>query len=179
MIENIQPLGIQSKMLDLVGQRFGKLTVLYKDKKQKGKTHWICQCDCGNIKSIYQSSLLQGLTQSCGCIGNSLGENLIKEILTNNNVSFIQEYTFNDLKDKNYLRFDFAILDYNGKVLKLIEYDGKQHFNKSSIWHTDKVIEHDKMKDEYCRKNNILLLRIPYTDYDIIDINYLLLNRTI
>ena len=58
------------KIIDLTGQRFGRLTVLKKDNTiKKGKPiHWICQCDCGKIKSIQGSNLKSNLTQSCGCL---------------------------------------------------------------------------------------------------------------
>ena len=53
---------------DLTGQKYGKLTVLYRDKKVPGKkTRWICKCDCGNIKSVKAVSLKKGETKSCGC----------------------------------------------------------------------------------------------------------------
>ena len=58
--------------MDLVGQKFGKLTVIKKDeiKTIKGKyTYWVCKCECGNVKSIYQGSLRNGKTTSCGCYG--------------------------------------------------------------------------------------------------------------
>ena len=175
MIENIQPLGIQSKRLDLVGRRFGKLIALYKDEEQKDKAYWVCQCDCGNIKSIRQSSLLQGLTQSCGCIGNSLGENLIKKILINNNISFIQEYTFNDLKDKNYLRFDFAILDENEQVIRLIEFDGPQHEQENDYFSDFEELKiRDELKNNFARENHIPLVRIPYKMKSKITISLLL-----
>jgi len=52
----------------------------------------------------------------------------------------------------------------------LIEYDGEFHFKK---FYEDDGFEtlqiHDKMKDEYCKNNNIPLLRIPYWDYDKIE----------
>jgi hypothetical protein len=50
-------------------------------------------------------------TQSCGCLGKSLGEDLIRTILLENNIPFNQEIKFPDLKDNNYLRFDFGLLD--------------------------------------------------------------------
>ena len=58
--------------MDLVGQKFGKLTVIKKDeiKTIKGKyTYWVCECECGSVKSIYQGSLRNGKTTSCGCYG--------------------------------------------------------------------------------------------------------------
>ena len=39
--------------------------------------------------------------------------------------------------------------------------------------HLDKVQRHDKIKKEYCKKNNIPLIEIPYVDYDKIDVDYI------
>lgn len=51
-----------SKLIDLTGQKFGKLTVLKKDENRKTNcgSYWICQCECGNIKSVRSSSLRRG-----------------------------------------------------------------------------------------------------------------------
>lgn len=62
------------KMNDLTGQRFGRLTVLHRVEPKSYPIYWVCQCDCGEIKSIRSSNLTQGLTKSCGCLKN---ENLI------------------------------------------------------------------------------------------------------
>ena len=54
---------------DLIGQRFGKLTVVERDFSRKGKhVYWLCKCDCGNITSVFSSNLKSGNTQSCGCL---------------------------------------------------------------------------------------------------------------
>lgn len=56
--------------LDLTGKQFNHLRVLYKDKEksqQTKKSYWVCECDCGTIKSIYAHNLKSGHTQSCGC----------------------------------------------------------------------------------------------------------------
>jgi hypothetical protein len=55
------------KKRDLSGQRFGRLTVQFGFRQNK-KTYWRCICDCGNEKDIFHSSLLRGLTNSCGCL---------------------------------------------------------------------------------------------------------------
>lgn len=51
-----------SKLIDLTNQKFGKLTVLHKDDERKTNngSYWICQCECGKIKSIKSSSLRRG-----------------------------------------------------------------------------------------------------------------------
>lgn len=54
---------------DLTGKKFGKLTVIGLDEsRQTRKTYWICQCECGGIKSARSDSLLCGAIKSCGCM---------------------------------------------------------------------------------------------------------------
>lgn len=56
--------------MDLTGERFGKLLVLRRDpgRKDNGNYFWICECDCGNRKSIRGTSLTkENGTRSCGC----------------------------------------------------------------------------------------------------------------
>lgn len=59
-----------SRLIDITGQKFGKLTVVGRDySKNENVTYWFCECDCGNksIPSIAKNSLTRGLTTSCGC----------------------------------------------------------------------------------------------------------------
>jgi hypothetical protein len=56
-------------VIDLTGQRFSRWLVLKLDKIEAPKgAFWICQCDCGNIKSVRTMSLRNGSSQSCGCL---------------------------------------------------------------------------------------------------------------
>lgn len=57
----------RKSLIDLTGQRFGRLTVIGIDDKSTKKTYWICQCDCGTVKSVRADILKAGLTVSCGC----------------------------------------------------------------------------------------------------------------
>ena len=52
---------------DLVGQKFGKLTVLSFDKILNKHTYWLCNCECGKITSVRSDQLKDGTTKSCGC----------------------------------------------------------------------------------------------------------------
>lgn len=55
-------------LVDMTGQRFGRLTVLHRDDARREKNaHWICRCDCGAIRSVQRGALRDGLTKSCGC----------------------------------------------------------------------------------------------------------------
>lgn len=150
---------------DLTNQRFGKLTVLYiVGSDNDHHKIWHCKCDCGKECDVSSKCLLGGHTKSCGCL-RSWKENEIKELLTNNNVIFKQQYTFSDLRGKrNPLKFDFAILDINDKLLCLIEYQGQQHYDVTSSWHTKELEQFDTMKKEYCNKNNIPLYELNSID---------------
>jgi len=56
------------KKIDLTGQRFGRLVVLYESEERKGgRVTWHCRCDCGNEVDIRGGDLTSGRTTSCGC----------------------------------------------------------------------------------------------------------------
>lgn len=61
-----------ARIPSLVGQRFGRLTVLEKieplDPVVKKMTRYRCRCDCGNIKDVNACHLKSGGTKSCGCL---------------------------------------------------------------------------------------------------------------
>lgn len=60
------------KFKDITGQRFGRLTVLYQLHNTKGRTKWLCICECGNLVEVITNSLRQGLTKSCGCLNREI-----------------------------------------------------------------------------------------------------------
>jgi hypothetical protein len=68
--------------VDLIGQRFGRLTVISESPERKsGAVHWICRCDCGNITNpICMSSLRNNITRSCGCLNREQITKLNKNI---------------------------------------------------------------------------------------------------
>lgn len=59
--------------IDLTGQKFGRLRVIqYAGKNKRGTRVWLCECDCGNTTSVVTGSLVNGDTQSCGCIHSEM-----------------------------------------------------------------------------------------------------------
>jgi hypothetical protein len=58
---------LMPKLLDLAGQRFGKLTAVRKAPASSGHVRWECQCDCGRVKTAFALNLRNGATVSCGC----------------------------------------------------------------------------------------------------------------
>jgi hypothetical protein len=58
--------------LNLTGHRFGRLTVTSQSISIKGKTIWLCICDCGNSKFIRSRNLISSNTKSCGCFNKEM-----------------------------------------------------------------------------------------------------------
>lgn len=147
------------KKESLIGEKFGLLTIIQEAENNKV----LCKCDCGNEIVVNKSNLKNNHTKSCGCI-KSFGEYQIEKFLRNNKIKYEKEYTFKDLKDNDFLRFDFAIFNENNNLIKLIECNGEQHYDKNNLLYNEKLALHDKMKIEYCYKNNIKLIIIDYVN---------------
>lgn len=153
--------------VDEVGNVYGLLTVLSRSENKKdGCRHvrWNCKCECGSFVEVDGTLLRSGTTKSCGCV-QSFGERAISEYLDRNNFTYSKEYSFSDLvSDKQTrLRFDFAIFN-DGKLDRLIEFDGEQHYIKTNQYYSERLVKHDQLKDEYCLKNNIPLIRLRRED---------------
>jgi len=57
------------RVVDLTGQRFGRLVVLHRAPRQPdGRARWVCRCVCGRESVVDGKSLRSGNTQSCGCL---------------------------------------------------------------------------------------------------------------
>ena len=58
--------------IDMTGQKFGHLTILYRDTEDYKckKARWVCQCECGNITFAERGNLINGKMKSCGCAKN-------------------------------------------------------------------------------------------------------------
>lgn len=56
------------KKHDLIGKRFGRLTVLKRSTEKGPFALWICRCDCGVFKTAQSVNLTRSVTRSCGCL---------------------------------------------------------------------------------------------------------------
>ena len=150
--------------IDMTGQKIGKWTVLFKTNKRNtgGVIYWHCKCECGREKDVLGTSLRAKRSLSCGLHSNiSRGNVKISEILDEANIPYEIEKTFNSCRDKKMLPFDFYV---NNEYL--IEYDGIQHFDKNAKFNYEYTHKHDLIKNEWCKNNDIILIRIPYTHYE-------------
>lgn len=105
----------------------------------------------------------------CPVCNASKGELEIKRVLDDLNVEYKRNKTFQDCKHIHVLPFDFYI----PKTKTIIEYDGKQHHEPVEHFGGEeyfKIIQiRDKIKNDYCRLNNINLIRIQHKDYNKIE----------
>ena len=150
---------------DLTGKRFGSLVVLRRDDVDHSK--WVCVCDCGKITKKHGGHLVAGSTISCGCKARSKNEAIIANLLEENNVHFLPEYSFKNLKRRStngLLRFDFAIFDADEEIVALIEYQGPQHFLDLGDFGKMQREETDELKRAFCTTNNIKLYEILYSE---------------
>ena len=131
------------------------------------KYYWICP----EGHSYYMSVRVKTEKNKCKCniCDLSKGEVAIKRFLNNNSINYKHEFRFNDCKYKNPLPFDFYLFDYN----YCIEMQGIQHFEPidyfGGVKNFKSQIIKDKIKNDYCLRNNIKLIEISYLDYDKIE----------
>lgn len=126
------------------------------------------QFQCNQCGYIWEQKLYS-LSHCPRCESTwSSGEQMVAQILEDNNIQYVPQYRFDDCKYKGQLSFDFYLPEYN----ICIEYHGKQHYVPIEYFGGQKNFEtqirRDNIKKEYCNKNNILLIDIPYT-YNSID----------
>lgn len=156
----------ETRTKNLVGQRFGKLMVveLLEESDKFNRRLYRCKCDCRNEIITSSICLIGKHTSSCGCLV-SYWNTYINNFLTENKIPHETEYPVTI--DGSRYRFDFYLPQYN----LFIEYDGQQHYEAMRFYGGDKerneielrkTQKRDEIKNQYCKENNINLLRIPY-----------------
>lgn len=158
----------KKKIFEVSGDEYTLLGE-YKNAKTKVKLkHNIC----GEIWDVLPSIFLSG-TRCPRCL-ISKGENFIREWLDEYSVKYLPQHTFDDCRDIYPLPFDFYLPEFNA----LVEFDGIQHYkpidfggkgDEIALRQHYGVVRRDSIKNEYCKNNNISLIRIPYWEMDFVD----------
>lgn len=164
---------------DFTGKVYNGNTAIKYIKQTPGGALWLWRCgNCGKPFECIIGKITTGHTTSCGCLTESKGVSKIKKILDENSIKYKTEYTLDNLinpKTGYKLRFDFWIPE-KGYA---IEFDGKQHFCVGTYSKDEKDLKEvqyrDELKNIYCKNNNIILIRIPYTDLNSIAIEDLVI----
>lgn len=108
----------KTRLIDLTGQKFGRLTVKEIDfSKEYKRVHWICECDCGNIISVSACNLKKG-TNSCGCLKlELLSKTKGKHYMTNTKIYGV----WSSMKSRCYNKNAKSYKDYGAKGITVCD----------------------------------------------------------
>lgn len=167
---------IVEEMLNLVGSEYSIISKYeHSDKKIKVK-HNNIECDYHEYEVYWYNFKAGHRCPKCSNI--SKGEREIATYLKDSEIKYTQQFKLDDCRNSQVLPFDFGILDESDNLLCLLEYDGQQHFKPVQFGGITKERAeenllktqlNDSIKNEYCKSNNIPLIRIPYWDFDRIE----------
>lgn len=128
---------------------------------------------CKKCNKNWKARVVDRVCHDNGCpyCKNSKGEMKIRDFLTKNKIAYIQEFSFQDCRNIRPLEFDFYIPRYN----VCIEYQGEQHYK---VIHGEFFGNQERLRDlqkrdfikfSYCKNKEIVLIIIPYWDFENID----------
>lgn len=122
---------------------------------------------CGHYHRISPDNALRGK----GCLHCGIKQSKYMDFVENyflkNNITYIKEKRFDLCKNIRTLPFDYYLPKYN----ECIEVDGEFHFDRNSVYINNRskyeeVHKRDLIKNEFCKKENIRLLRLPYFEFE-------------
>lgn len=152
-----------------VRKAVGKEYTVLGDYKTRKKPILMRHNKCGHEWGVTPNNFLDQSSRCPRC-NESKGEKEVKRILEDRKYNFLQQYRFNDCKDQITLAFDFALMN-NDEVLCLIEYQGEQHYRAVGFFGGEegfkKSQRRDNIKRDYCKRNKIPLIEVPYYEKDV------------
>ena len=152
------------KFVDLVGQKFGRLTVVSRVKRERLGTYWLCCCDCGLTKEVRTSSLKAGSTKSCGClykeVAGKQGVMNATHGMSGSRVYNVWRNMIQRCTDQNSNRFD----SYGERGITVCD-EWRKSFDSFYSWATDNGYREDLQIDRrdndgnYCPENCRFVMR--------------------
>lgn len=100
--------------ISLVGNKYGRLSVVKQGKHIGGKITWVCKCECGNITEVSGSHLKSGRVRSCGCIR--------KEMVGTKHPNYNPNKTDEERLKKRYILGKHTLDGFRKKVYQRDEY---------------------------------------------------------
>jgi hypothetical protein len=148
-----------TKSKNIHGDRYDYSLTNYKNNRTKIKV--LCK-----IHKEFEVTPNDHMSKKSGCptCQTSKGEISVENYLKENGIKFVKQHIFKDCRNQLPLPFDFYLPDFN----TCIEYDGALHFKSIEWFGGDETLlktkKRDYIKNEYCKKNGIKLIRIKYDD---------------
>lgn len=100
-----------ARTVDISGKKYGMLTVIERDGSMTGSAAWLCQCECGNRKTIRGTSLRCGDTKSCGCMSFIW----LSEMFKKQNRDTVEYKIYHGMKIRCYGKNNDRFKDYGGR----------------------------------------------------------------
>jgi hypothetical protein len=159
-----------------------KISIEEVSPRSSKKYWWICS-RCGNEWQAdvrNRNALTKEMSTNCPKCCTSSGELETEKILKKYNIKFEIHKSFENCRYKNKLTFDFYLPEHNC----CIEFNGKQHYENVINWKGYYTLPperfeeqkiRDQIKKDFCLKENILFIIIPY--WDINNIELILINQ--
>lgn len=141
--------------MDLIGKKFGKLTVI----KKSSVSSWLCRCDCGNEITVCTSKLTSKHTRSCGCLFRKSTQKALetkkrnkKEILKKQVLALVlnPEPTF---RNKTSKRKGVCYSKTNNRYLAYINVNGKRIYLGSFVHQEDAIAARKAAEVMYFRNH--------------------------
>lgn len=120
-----------SKFEYVSGQKFGRLTALYRlHNYHKKGTYWLCVCDCGNFTEVLLPNLKRGTSKSCGCLQR---EQAIKANGTHEKSNTHLYYIWRSMKYRCYDKHIKAYKNYGARGITVCS-EWKDNFQAFYDW---------------------------------------------
>lgn len=128
--------------------------------------------ECGHLWPVKPNQFLSSGSR-CNLCSKSKGNKKIVDYLTKRDISFIAEFRIDKCRRNRTLPFDCAVFDKEKNLKFLVEFQGRQHYEVVEQFGGKKELnerkKNDKIKEQYCKDNNIDLVVIKYTQFDEIE----------
>lgn len=143
------------KTINLVGQKFGRLTVIEKATPLNGHTRWKCKCDCGNECIVHGSSLRAKNTRSCGCYKTENAKKLYSTVRQKDKRLYA---VWNGIKQRCTNKNNPSYHNYGGRGIRIDDkwandYETFYNWAIKSGYHEGLEIDRIDNDGDYCESN--------------------------
>jgi len=105
--------------LNIVGERFTRLTVIKFEEIRGRYSYWLCRCDCGNETIVRGNLLTYGSIKSCGCLHIEAAQKQGKRKRKHGKTKTAEYNAWCGAKARCYNPNDKAYLNYGGRGIKM------------------------------------------------------------
>ena len=150
--------------MNIIGDKYGKLTILEFVEKRKRRFYYLCRCDCGNTTIVSSNALRTGNTRSCGCLSKAVFEKMIKDNIKHGMTNTRIYYNYKTMKTRCYNKNSTSYKNYGGRGIKMCdEWLGENGFINFYNWaiktgykeveHKQCTIDRIDNNGDYCPEN--------------------------